>query len=72
MLRPLEAPRRNGEVSPYSLHDLRLPLGFAFAQRRTYTDHLALAGATSSDGQTSGNDGNNPADNEEFDFINDD
>ena len=72
MQRQLEAPRRNTEVSTYSLHDSRLPMGFIFAQRRNYVDHLALTGATSSDGQTSGNDGSNPADNEEFDFIDDD
>jgi hypothetical protein len=71
-LRQLEAPRGNTEVSPYSLYDPLLPMGFTFAQRRNYADHLAQAGATSSDGKTSGNDGSNPADNEEFDFINDD
>jgi hypothetical protein len=71
-MRQLEAPRKKTEISPYSLSDPLLPMGFAFAQRRTYADYLAQAGATSSDGKTSGNDGSNPADNEEFDFIDDD
>ena len=72
MQRQLETSRRNSEISNYLLHDPLLPMGFTFAQRRNYADHLAQKGATSSDGKTSGNDGSNPADNEEFDFIDDD
>ncbi len=71
-MRALEAPRQQTEVRTYSLQHPYLPMAFTFAQRRSYAEHLIRAGATSSDGQTSGNDGSDPADNEGFDFINDD
>ena len=70
----LETPRSTPNVLlPYHLEGDLLPFALRFANRRTITAcHERANRATQSDGSTSGNDGSDPGDNEEFDWINDD
>jgi hypothetical protein len=74
MMLKLETPRSTPNVLlPYSLQAQDLPFALRFADRRTIAAcHERAIRATQSDGATSGNDGNDPGDNEEFDWINDD
>jgi hypothetical protein len=67
-MRALESPKGSGPGSAYVLGSQELPFLLRFAQRRHVKDlPIPLAGATSSDGSTTSNDGS-----EEFDWLTDD
>lgn len=72
MRRALEASRPSPHVVPYGL-DQDLPFAFLFAKRKQIIPMSQRAEwATQSDGATSGNDGSNGSDSEDFDWLDDD